>query len=303
MQTSVDFSQHVKEVLNRNNTQIRSLEFVDTRIREEFTQHRKKAILLIRNKVYEREINPLDARTIDVFDTQLSTYLKKGQLVLVVLPTGGVKRYVLQTSIANIYIDRFRLVALDPRNSRRFSFSHAIAVGIRPVADATVIRIQTGEVRAIRHCAGLPPELSHPSPSDRPGQVGGTGLSQEPAKVPPVESSGGTGEAAVAGASIKDLLGTGEGAEPADDFVTLAGQPALAAELLDISCGGMCLSCRHEAGEHLFIDQLLAVDCVLAKGGTLFLFAIVRNIKKHLDETRCNLQFLADLPRAMQEYW
>ena len=323
MQTGVDFSQHVKEVLNRNNIQIRSLEFIDPRLREEFTKHRKKAILLIRNKVFEREINPLNASTIDVFDTQLSPYLKKGQLVLLVLPTGGVKRYVLQTSINNIFIDRFRLTSLDPRNSRRVSFSHPVGVRVRPVGDATVIRMQTGEIKAIRQSSGVLPDL----PLEHPGQPGSTVQDHKPDRSSPVEV-GSQGDGRIPAppetkatetppdrdpeAAIKDTLCPEGGDEPADDLVRLEEQTPFEAVLLDISFGGMCLSLRHEANETFFVDQLLAVECVLDKGSppagggervSLFLFAIVRNLQKDHDETRCNLQFLASLPKALQGYW
>lgn len=317
MPTSEDFSQHVKEVMNRNNIQIRSLEFVDSELKEKFFTQRKKAILLIANKVFEREINSLANRTLEIFDTQLNRYLKKGQLVLVVLPTGGKKRYVLQTKIVNIFIDRFQLIALDPRDANRFPFSSPIGVRIRPVCDATAIRIQTGEVRVIRYNDGvsIPPSAA-PTDNSTPNEgieknlpagVGGKG-SQPPDSAIMATTSAPPGQGPHS--SIKDMLCKAEGDDQADDFVKLAGQSPIDGTILDISCGGMCVSCEHGAVKTLFVDQLLAMECAVAKdpplpdGGApldLFVFAIVRNKKEHQDATQLNLQFLANLPKAVVE--
>jgi len=322
MQTSVDFSQHVKEVLNRNNIQIRSLEFVDAKIKEKFFAHRKKAILLIRNKVYEREINSLGDRTLDIFDTQLSPYLKKGQPVLVVLPTGGKKRYVLQTKIVNIFVDRFRLTALDPRDTPRFPFSSPVEVKIRPVCDATAIRIQTGEVRVIRYNDGVLPDAPSGSPSptgssspdeglEKSVLAGDEGKGQQPQDSPIV---GIPSAPPCRGPhfSLKDILFKDEGDEESDDFIRLEGQTPIAGAILDISYGGMCVSHQHGAAESFFVDQLLAIECAFDKGSSalagserlnLFIFAVVRNMKNHEGNTQLNLQFFANLPKAIQSYW
>lgn len=322
MQTSVDFSRHVKEVLNRNNIQIRSLEFVDPKVKEEFFAHRKKAILLIRNKVYEREINSLDNRTLDVFDTQLAPYLKKGQLALVVLPTGGRKRYVLQTKIDNIFVDRFRLIALDPRNTKRFSFSNPVGVKIRPVCDATVIRVQTGEVRTIRYHDGVLLD----APLDARSQTGNStpdkgseknvpdgvdGKGGQPLASSPMEETG-TPPCRGPQALIKDILFKDDDDVQADDFIKLAGQTPIDGAIVDISCGGMCVSHQPGAVESFFVDQLLTTECAFDKTSqppagserlNLFVFAVVRNIKNDQGAAQLNLQFLATLPKAIQGYW
>jgi len=324
MQTSVDFSQHVKEVLNRNNIQIRSLEFVDSNIKERFFTHRKKAILLIRNKVFEREINSLGNRMLDIFDTQLCPYLKKGQSVLVVLPTGGKKRYVLQTKIVNIFVDRFRLTALDPRDAKRFSFSPPIGVRIRPVCDATAIRIQTGEVRVIRYNEGILPDTSLDSPNQPGNSKGSPDEGFEKSVLDGVEGDGGQSPDSSAvqtpsappcrgrQALLKDILCKDEGDDLADDFISLADQPPIDATILDISFGGMCVSHQHVAAENFFVDQLLTTECAFSIGAhppegserlLLFVFAVVRNMKNHQGATHLNLQFLANLPKAIEDYW
>ena len=145
MHKKVDFSLHVKEVLNRNNIQIRSLALVDEELKSHFFQDRRKAVLLIRNKVYEREIDSVDDKNIDIYDTVLIPYIKKGHLVLLVLPSDKKKRYVLQTMVSSVYVDRFRLTALDPRKNRRFPTPQGMPVAIRTVPDALALRIQTGE--------------------------------------------------------------------------------------------------------------------------------------------------------------
>lgn len=322
MQTGIDFSQRVKEVLNRNNIQIRSLAYIDKKTKEELFRHRKKVILLIRNKVFEREINSLDNQTIDVFDTQLNPYLKKKQLVLVVVPTGGTKRYVLQTYINNIFIDRFRLVALDPRNNKRFSFSLPINVTIRPVCDATAIRIQTGEVRPIRDHDGIMPDTS----PDTSSKADNTTTAKQAEKIPPFEirenegktSDPSSTEPASAPpcldhlATITDNLFKEKEDEQAEDSVQLRDQTPSNGTLLDVSCGGMCVLYHDDSADTFAVDQLLAVECTFKKKSpspeiseqlTLSVFVIVRNIKNQDGEPQLNLQFLANLPKAAQQYW
>lgn len=310
MQTNIDFSQHVKEVLNRNNIQIRSLEFVDSKIKEQFFTQRKKAILLIRNKVYEREITALNDRTLDIFDTQLIPYLKKGQSILVVLPTGGKKRYVLQTKIVNIFIDRFHLTVLDPRNAKRFSFSPPIGAKIRSVCDATAIRIQTGEVRVIRYID----ETLLDGPLDVANKTGSSpdeGLEKNVPASAIVEAPGAP-SCQDPHFSIKDILLKDEESDQADDLIRLEGQNSIDGTILDISYGGMCVLYQPGAGKSFFVDQLLATECSFANGSqsqagserlNLFVFAVVRSTKDNQGANQLNLQFLANLPKTIQNYW
>lgn len=289
MQTNIDLSKQTKEVLNRNNIQIGSMKFVDSDTKENLFAQHTKAIVLINNKVYERKINPLAGdRTLDIFDTQLNPHLKKGQPVLVVLPTGGKKRYVLQTKIVNIFIDRFQLAVLDPRDAKRFSFSSPIGIKIRAVCDATAIRIQTGEVRLSRHID----ETLLETPASVNIQ------SAQPCQDPHF--------------SIKDILLNDEDSCQADDFARLEGQHPIDGSIIDISCGGMCVSYQHSAGARFFVNQMLVTECSFANGSkshpaneqvNLFILAIVRSMKSNQDSKQLNLQFLAALPKTIQNYW
>lgn len=289
MQTSIDLSKHTKEVLNRNNIQIGSMRFVDPDTKENLFTQRTKAIVLINNKVYERKISPLAGdRTLDIFDTQLTPHLKKGHPVLVVLPTGGKKRYVLQTKIVNIFIDRFHLAILDPRDAKRFSFSSPLGIKIRTVCDATAIRIQTGEIRISRHIDEI--------------------LLESPASVN-IQSALPCQDPLFA---IKDILLNDEGNCQTDDLAKLEGQHPIDGNIIDISCGGMCVSYQHNAGAKFFVNQLLVTECSFANGSkshpkneriNLFVLSIVRSMKSHQDSKQLNLQFLAALPKTIQGYW
>lgn len=322
MATDIDFSQRVKEVLNRNNIQIRSLAYIDTKTKEELFRHRKKVILLIRNKVFEREINSLDNKTLDVFDTQLIPYLKKKQLILVVLPAGDKKRYVLQTYIDNIFIDRFRLIALDPRNNQRFPAPQPIVVRIRPVCDATAIRIQTGEIRPVRQNNGIladtPIDISSQSDFTSTGKNDEEHVPLEIKEKGKLTQDASTIETTSTPscrdhlASIKDILLKHEEDDHADDFIRLEGQAPIDGTLLDISCGGMCVVPDERFAETFSIDQILAIECTFNKETSapdikeqlnLFIFVIVRNTKKFHGAPQLNLQFLANLPKATQTYW
>ena len=78
-----------------------------------------------------------------------------------------------------------------------------------------------------------------------------------------------------------------------------------------MSCGGMCVSCENGAGASFFVDQLMAIECVLEKEAPLpieaeqlhlFVLAIVRNKRNIKGIIYLNLQFLSNLPTAVLAY-
>lgn|GEM_PF-4113797 len=214
-----------------------------------------------------------------------------------VLPTGGKKRYILQTKISNIFIDPFQVTILDPRSSTRFSLSTPATVKIRPVRDATSIRFQSGEIRVIRYVDEA--------------------LLDEPAgavATPANDTSGEGKKKPAAGEaspfSIRDMVFNKEGDEPAEDYIILEKQSPIAGSIVDISCGGMCAAYNPNAGETFFIDQLVAVECGFAKdsakgGGQIgiFVFAVVRGMKNNEGGNQLHLRFLAGLPNKIQSCW
>lgn len=311
MKKEVDFSVHVKEVMNRNNVQLQSFALLDKDVKNSFFQHRKKAVLLIRNKVYEREISSLDDKTIDVFDTMLIPYLKNGQLVLLVLPTDGKLRYVLQTSVAGLYVDRIRLKILDPRKNRRFSLSGSRSVRIRTIDDATALRIQGGELRSVRQVAGiLPDNFSGSKELEEQGEQNRAGTPEKS------ESPGETKEqkqdvgAMRPDPAIQDMLFCAEKDESAEDYTAILQQEGVSGTIADISLGGMCISLP-ENKEAFFTDQLVVLEYSLAnqkddqdaKPLALLVFAVVRNHATSEGLCRMSLEFLSLLPKAVEGYF
>lgn len=329
MHKKVDFSLHVKEVLNRNNIQIRSLALVDEELKSHFFNDRKKAILLIRNKVYEREIDSVDDNNIDIYDTVLIPYIKKGHLVLLVLPSDKKKRYVLQTMVSSVYVDRFRLTALDPRKNRRFSSPQGMLVTIRTIPDALALRIQTGELRSVRQGEGIMlDEL--PDDADTMGDKAHAGEDftdkdfqdnseenspdgGEQDMTPEASSTTATPQPTQSSSqiSIIDIIYQAEKKEQAQDYITLKEQSSVSGMIVDVSLGGMCLTFEGKK-DLFFADQLVVLESDLTQEPVegsnpvdlrLFVFAVVRNLGEKNGLCSMNLEFLSRLPRAAEVFF
>lgn len=304
MQINMDFSQHVKEILNRSNVQVGSLKFVDVDTKKMIFLQRKKAILLIRSKVYEREIGYLKGdMSIDVSETELIPYLKKGQPVIVVLPTGGKKRYIVQAKISDIFIDRFQVFIQDPRSAPRFAFSSQLRVKARPLHDVTALRLQSGEIRVVRYLDEMF--------LDDPG-AGATKNGENEAEGAG-EANGAKSAALRGDFQINDVVLKGENYELADDFIRIKNEKPVEVSIVDISCGGMCAAFQTAAANVFFVDQLLAVECSFAnchqasagkdRPVSIFVFAIIKRINQKENVNLLHMRFLASLPGKLQDCW
>ena len=324
MHNEIDFSQQVKEILNRNNIQVRSLAMLNNETKQLFLQHRKKAILLIRGKVYEREIDAPDDKTIDIFDSMLNPYLKLGQLVLLVLPADKGRRFVLQTSVKNIFVDRFRLVTLDPRKNQRFPVTGNTPVFFRTVPDSIAIGIQNGELRTIRETAHIvPDDLTHvlkqagsdvkPEPeNDAKLEMGLPDEAMPPKKLLSSDLASQKAQAPVTSpdhinALVHDILYQKNHDQQSPEYVEFKKQTPVQGILQDISLGGMCVT-RSNEGNALFSDQLIAVQTSLKIPDDnttldLFLFAVVRNVRINNGQLKANLQFLSRMPKAAVQFF
>jgi len=318
MKQETDFTLQLQTILNRKNVQLQSFALLDKEIKLEFFQNRNKAILIHKNKVYEREINLVDDTIIDVFDTQLIQYLKRGQLVLLVLPSGQ-NRYVFQTSAYGLFADRIRLQTLDPRKNKRFILHKKTAVNIRQIADATSLRIREGELRSFRQVKGISidtfPEIDESQPISQANDFSKI-IEQTISKddvIPQKNDSQKETDLPIEPyrtheVTIEDLLYKAEIQEQADDFISLKKQPYLTGFIINISIGGVCIEVQKE-WKNFFEDQLLAIESDLKHNVDetghstqikLFLFGVVRHVREDKGSGKINLQFLSPLPIATQ---
>lgn len=146
----IEFSEQLKEIVDKNNIQVASIDLLDEEIRKLFFKERKKAILIIKGKVYHREVDALGSKTIDIFDTELSNFIKLGELVLVIFSAESAKRYVMQTQVTKLFIDRFRLKIMDPRLNIRFTVNQNCQARMWSVPHALALAMQSGQVKAVR---------------------------------------------------------------------------------------------------------------------------------------------------------
>ena len=328
MRKKIDFSRHVKEVLNRNNIQIHSLALVGEELKDLFSQQRKKAILLIRNKVFEREIDAVDEKNIDVYDTMLIPYIKKGQLILLVLPSEKKTRYVMQTSVNSIFVDRFRLTALDPRKNKRFSLPGGVNVKIRTVQDTLALRIQAGELRSVRQSERIAldalPEHEIDAASDSEGGDAAVTDFLTAAVEPEPQASENEEKIETATdpapdqlnqvsfkASIVDIIFQTDKEEQAEDYTLLKEQNPVSGVMVDISLGGMCVAVKGKK-DLFFTDQLVVLETDLTEESSegvpatilhMLIFAVVRNQGEKKGAYRVNLEFLSRLPKSADSFF
>jgi hypothetical protein len=259
----VDFSAQIKEILDKNNIQLRSLDFLEENFKQQYVNLRQKALLLVRGKVYEREINPVDATIIDIFDEVLSGHVKNKELVLVILPTDSSKRYVLQTGVIGRFVDRFRLKVLDPRKDIRFPFKKSdCRAKVWPLSDHMAVKMQVGALHAIR------------DNQDVDGQL-----------------------------KVIDGLCEPDENDLADDYRSLLTSAALSATMVDVSLGGSCLiakrDTRLQAHQLLVVELTLVVGEVSA---LLRPLAVIRNSQDCEQGLKLHLCFISRLDDEVEAF-
>lgn len=259
----VDFSAHIKEILDKNNIPLRSLDFLEERFKQQYVNLRQKTLVLVRGKVYEREINPVDATIIDIFDADLSGHLKNKELVLIILPTDSSKRYVLQTNVIDRFVDRFRLKVLDPRKNMRFPFKKSDChAKIWPLPDYMALKIQTGELHAIRDKQEVDGQLK-----------------------------------------VVDGLHEPEEKDVAIDYNTLLTSAALSATMVDVSLGGACLTAKRDerlqVHQLLLVEMTMVVDEAYVLIQAL---AVIRASQDYEQGLKLHLRFISRLDDEVEAF-
>ena len=301
MRRQLDISQQIQELINRNNVQIRSLELLGKDIRELYQEKEKKAILIIRSKVYERTILDAGIDMIDIYDSHLAAYVKKEERIIIVLPSGGKKRYVLQTQVTNIFFDFFRVQPLDPRLNERIKLPPFHSVHCRLVPDTITLRLQEGELRLIRKIEGVPEDI--PDTDDTASE---TLISTELTE----ENSGQAGEC-----GITDTLHGEDNDIQDEDHSLLLAAKKLPGTLVDVSIGGLCMTMKKIWPAEIK-DQLVYVefdietmmydpmDVIIPDAQiSIASFAIVRTCRFVEGKYILHLMYLTALPAMANNYF
>ncbi|MEW6429008.1 MAG: hypothetical protein AB1568_13340 [Thermodesulfobacteriota bacterium] len=281
MIAEIDISASLAKLADRNNVLIASFEILPPDIRAHFQQQRRKALLVWRSRVYEREISPLADGRIDIFDTSLCSVLAKGERLLLVLPAGQSLRYVLQVVVEGVFVDRFRLRALDPRRFRRHVPAGPAGCRCWQVGEALLFLLENGRIGMGRETGG-----------------GGEGDDHEAA--PELSRQ------------VVDILFEKPGRQVSEYQEQLTQAPPLEGRVLDVSLGGLRLALRG-AEEVDLVNRLLYVECIFGAAGTetpstppgeagclVRVFAIARRRQLKADSCVVHLMFAETLPAAME---
>lgn len=278
--TNIDISGIVKELFERNNVQVHSLDVLDPGLRALFARREKKALLLFRDAVLQTFFSEDGNRRLLLPLETLPVSGKPGERVLVILPAeDGNKRYVLQTFIKNVFIDRVELQIMDPRYHRRIRPAAAYPVLFRPVPQSLLLELQTGKLHLVREATGTAEERCDgkkgKAEPDCPRQC-----------------------------RITDLLADEE-EKIATAHQSLLQEPSFPGTLVDFSCGGMSLA-TEKLAEVKLPDGLLYCQLTLAgqgpdsdAGPEISVFATIRAIRATADGHLLHLMFPGRLPEEL----
>lgn len=238
-------------------------------LRLEYSQGRRKALVLYRSKMYERRIFLPEDHVLEVVDADLVPHLKVDERMLVVVPGRGRTRFVVQAAVGKIFSDRFAVRILDPRRDPRFKVSRVVGtIQCWPMPATVSCNLQNAEVTLVRNIAC------------------------ETAK------EGGLSE-------VREDLMDPKNGQPALEFQNIIAGPAVILHaLVDISLGGACMVAPAGEGENLlnqlvFLRFLLNGKGAYSAGLRLGTMAIVRGWKKAKAGDHLHLMFLARLPDSV----
>lgn len=296
---NINVSGIVKELFERNNIQVHSLDALDADLRNQFAHGKKKALLLFRGAVLQTFISESENRRLLLPLEVFPLGSKAGEKALVILPAERNNgRYVLQTFIKNVFIDRIELQIMDPRYYRRVRPAAKHIILARNVPHHLLLELQEAKLQLIRELEGLTAddEATEKEEVFSP-EEGGTKRDKIVAKdayEDPVQEQ-----------RLTDLLSEGEGKIAAGYKALLKDSP-LSGTLVDFSCGGMSLATKNGDGAELPNGLLYCQLELERKAGAgrivtleVNVFATVRSIKATATGHLLHLMFLAPLPEEV----
>ncbi len=286
MQVTLNVSQYIRELLNRSNVQVRSLDQIEEGLKNLFATGQKKAILLFHAQVHEALIRIQDSRHIQISDDTLPVYMRPGDMVIVLLPGPDGKRYVLQTTLVELFIDRFILRILDPRSTRRLKFAGHNMI-FWQVPTILMLKLEQESLHLIRADGEM---------VARPGQKNWAEKQYKP------------------GFNVIDFLFEPELEQISLTFQALVDSEPIPAKLLNISLGGLCVLAKPGAGKNLK-NHFLYVNVELTgfreeeskilpqSGVKIMAFAVVRSYTSNKKGDCLHLMFLSSLPDESSQYF
>jgi len=287
MQVTLNVSQYLKELLNRSNVQVRSLDQIEDDLKELFATGKKKAIILFRTQVHEAQIRIQDSRHLQISDDTLPLYVRPGDMVIVLLPAPGGKRYVLQTTLVELFVDRFILRILDPRSTKRLKFGGHNMI-FWQVPTILMLQLEQEKLRLVR----------------ADGELETTGQGRKSWAEKEFKS----------GFNVIDFLLESEIEQLSLTFQAVVDSEPVPAKLLDISLGGLCVLAKAGTGKNLknhFLYVKLELTGfkeegtkILPQAGVkIMAFTVVRGFTPSKRGDYLHLMFLSPLPDNSSQYF
>lgn len=297
---NINVSGIVKELFERNNIQVHSLDALDADLRDQFAHGKKKALLFFRGAVLQTIISESENRRLLLPLEVLPAGSKAGERILVILPAErNNMRYVLQAFIKNVFTDRIELQIMDPRYYRRVRPAAKHGILARNVPHRLLLALQEEKLQLIRELEGLTADDEAAEQGDDmlPSEEGKTKRGKAVAKdayEDPVQEQ-----------RLTDLLSDGEG-KIAVGYKDLLQDSPLPGTMVDFSCGGMSLATKNGDGAELPNGLLYCQLELQRKAGAgrivtleINVFATVRSIKATATGHLLHLMFLAPLPEEV----
>lgn len=290
MKIQIPFSRRIQELINRSNIQIRSLNALDDNLLELYKTGQKKAILVFRSRVIEVQLHVINNRQIKITDINLSVFMRPGDLVLVILPGNKGNRYVLQTFVKELFVDRFKLQTLDPRLNERVKLSIPGNVSFLQVPPLLTVELEKGHSQIIRDV-----QLTR---KVQPVTLNEQGVAQTSLAVP--------------GYKVTDYFAEKDQKEASCLHKKFLKHKPIAAKLIDISLGGMCIITKQGVGEklenHFLYINIDSKGSPLAKASLhtslkIKALAVVRTYNTASDGDYLHLMFFSQLPEEAIQFF
>jgi len=293
---NINVSGIVKELFERNNIQVHSLDALDADLRNQFAHGKKKALLFFRGAVLQTIIAETGNRQLLLPSEVLPAGSKAGEKIVVILPAEhDNRRYVLQAFIKNVFTDRIELQIMDPRYYRRVRPVAKHTILVRNVPHHLLLELQAEKLQLVREIEGLPED-------EEATEQEGALLPEEGKTKRRKAVAKDVYDDSVQEQKITDLLFDEKGGI-AVGYKALLQESPFSGTLVDFSSGGMSMATRNGDGGEL-PNGLLYCNFDLSRkdgvGNTISLevniFAIVRSLKVTATGHLLNLMFLARLP-------
>ena len=272
--TDIKITRQVKELWNRNNIQINSLDRIDPDVLAGFTSREKKIFIIHNNKVVETELESGNKDIVTAAHSDPAQPFNAGEHVVIVFPVSGKTKCVMQATVDTLGVGSVSFKGLDPRYNRRYRVDVAGSFWELPYV-LLVSTLDSGELKIVRKIST---------------ETEKTGRKLE---------------------KITDLFLETKTKQIAEKYLQLVEKKTCQASLVDISAGGLCASIKVSMNKDLtgkvLYFEFRFPSCRNKKGDdyslTVQSLSVVRQQRTVPETTYLHVVFFQQLPEIASRFF